>query len=158
MNFRYLDEDESKYHRTSFRKNSKYICTNHLDKYLFSIADDIYNYPIICKLIKNNKQYLRLKYTTYYISEQTGSRNVYVPSIGRVYSYQYKAILEIIRSKYEDIIDNELSNGSFFFKYETKKEETPTTTKPIRIIGNYSTMATDSNEYIVTYDTTSTTA
>lgn len=159
MNFRYLSDDESKNHRTSLRRNSKYICINHLDKYMFSIADNIYNYPIICKLIKNHKRYIRLKSTVYYICEQTGSNFTYVQGIGRVYAYQYKAILEITRNKCEDLLENNIiiNEGlEELFKADAK-EVYP---KPKRVVQQYSTTASDTigswTDYITMSNTSTT--
>lgn len=159
MNFRYLTDDESKNHHISLRRNSKYLVTNHLDRYLFSILDDISNYPIITKLIRKHKRYIRLKSTIYYICEQTSSTSTYVQGIEKVYAYQYKAILEITRNKCEDVLENDIATTEAIgelFKPDIKEESS----KPKTTVQQYSTTAystTDSwTDYITTSNTSTT--
>ena len=104
MNFRFLtDEDTEINSYASSRKNYTYICVKSNLKFMFGIRSNFNDYPYIQNTIIKFHKNIKPKTTIYYICKQIESSFIYVPSIGRVYHFIYKPILEITRSKYEVI-------------------------------------------------------
>lgn len=147
MNFRYIIEDTDIYSHISSTRNHSYICVDNANKYIFSLLEDeIRDYPLIDKLIKQYRPNTKFKITKYYICKQIDSSHTYVPAVGgRLYRYLYKRIIEVTRSKYED---NTLKH--------IEKKESVELPKPIRIINQYTTSGTSTCNYLP-YLTTNTT-